>query len=99
MTSDKNGKKARRLLGLYWLYKVAGGSSVPKATLKTLAIEAASMKQEYRNRHANGQTVKRAAVLSKPDNKASGGRTGAGKRKGAAMGWLIMAILKKARTI
>ena len=99
MTSDKSIKRSRRLLGVYWLYKVLNGGNIAKTTLNALKIEAASMKQEYRNRHANGQTVKRADARAGSGKRAQRDSKRTGKSRGASGTGLFKAVLKKARVI
>ena len=99
MTSDKRSKTAHRLLGLYWLHKIANGSSVTKATLKTLAIETDSVKKEYRGRLSHSKSARVAAALTKAGKPESKGSTKTGKTRGAATGRLFRTALKKARII
>ena len=46
MTSDKSIKRSRRLLGVYWLYKVLNGGNIVKTTLNTLKIEAKAARKQ-----------------------------------------------------
>ena len=69
MTSDKSIKRSRRLLGVYWLYKVLNGGNIAKTTLNTLKIEAKAARKQY----ADGQPQKDKA-------RNAGVRAGSGKQ-------------------
>ena len=61
MTSDNSVKRSRRLLGIYWLYKVLNGGSIAKTTLNTLKIEANAfiIASDVKNVNGQGYTLER----------------------------------------
>ena len=99
MTSDKNTKRSRRLLGVYWLYKVLNGGNVLKATIDTLLIEVNASKKQYADRHQSRDNAQEPAAPAKAEKRTSGGSKKTGKSRSAAGARLFKAVLNKARVI
>ena len=99
MTSDKNIRRSRRLLNVYWLYKALSSGSFLKATLETLKIEAASSKKQYMDRRLQSDRVRGEANQVKAKERPSRDSKKSGKIRGASGSGLIKLILNKARII
>lgn len=99
MTSDKNTKRSRELLGIYWFYKVLNGGNVMKATINTMLIEANASKKQYTDRHLNRDHANDPAAPTRSEKRTPESGKKAGKIRGAAGMRLLKVILTKARII
>ena len=99
MTSDKSIKRSRRLLGVYWLYKVLNGGNIAKTTLNTLKIEAKAARKQYADGQPQKDKARNAGVRAGSGKQTQRDSKSTGKIRGAAGTGLIKAVLKKARVI
>ena len=99
MTSDKSIKRSRRLLGVYWLYKVLNGGNIAKTTLNTLKIEAKAARKQYADGQPQKDKARNAGVRAGSGKRAQRDSKRTGKIRGASGTGLIKAVLKKARVI
>ena len=65
MTSDKSIKRSRRLLGVYWLYKVLNGGNIAKTTLNALKIEANAARKQYADEQPLRDQSRRTATAAR----------------------------------
>lgn len=99
MTSDKSIKRSRRLLGVYWLYKVLNGGNIVKTTLNTLKIEAKAARKQYADEQPLRDQSRSANARAGSGKRAQRDSKRTGKIRGAAGTGLFKAVLKKARVI
>jgi hypothetical protein len=99
MTSDKSIKRSRRLLGVYWLYKVLNGGNIAKTTLNTLKIEAKAARKQYADGQPQKDKARNAGVRAGSGKQTQRDSKRTGKIRGASGTGLIKAVLKKARVI
>ena len=99
MTSDKSIKRSRRLLGVYWLYKVLNGGNIVKTTLNTLKIEAKAARTQYADGQPQKDKARNAGVRAGSGKQTQRDSKRTGKIRGAAGTGLFKAVLKKARVI
>ena len=99
MTSDKSIKRSRRLLGVYWLYKVLNGGNIAKTTLNTLKIEAKAARKQYADGQPQKDKARNAGVRAGSGKQTQRDSKRTGKSRGASGTGLIKAVLKKARVI
>ena len=99
MTSDKSIKRSRRLLGVYWLYKVLNGGNIAKTTLNTLKIEAKAARKQYADGQPQKDKARNAGVRAGSGKQTQRDSKRTGKIRGAAGTGLFKAVLKKARVI
>ena len=99
MTSDKSIKRSRRLLGVYWLYKVLNGGNIAKTTLNTLKIEANAARKQYADGQPQKDKARNAGVRAGSGKQTQRDSKRTGKIRGASGTGLIKAVLKKARVI
>ena len=99
MTSDKSIKRSRRLLGVYWLYKVLNGGNIAKTTLNTLKIEAKAARKQYADGQSQKDKARNAGVRAGSGKQTQRDSKRTGKIRGASGTGLIKAVLKKARVI
>lgn len=99
MTSDKSIKRSRRLLGVYWLYKVLNGGNIVKTTLNTLKIEAKAARKQYADGQPQKDKARNAGVRAGSGKQTQRDSKRTGKIRGASGTGLIKAVLKKARVI
>ena len=99
MTSDKSIKRSRRLLGVYWLYKVLNGGNIAKTTLNTLKIEAKAARKQYADGQPQKDKARNAGVRAGSGKQTQRDSKRTGKIRGASGTGLFKAVLKKARVI
>lgn len=99
MTSDNNKKRAHKLLGVYWLYRVLSGTSLRKATLNTMQIQARSVKNEFQDKHMRRNGAQAAAMKGVSAKRAPESGKESGVKKSAMSGRLLRALLKKEHVI
>lgn len=99
MTSDKSIKRSRRLLGVYWLYKVLNGGNIAKTTLNALKIEANAARKQYADGQLQKDKAGSASARAGSGKRAQRDSKRTGKSRGASGTGLFKAVLKKARVI
>lgn len=99
MTSDNSVKRSRRLLGIYWLYKVLNGGSIAKTTLNTLKIEANAARKQHADEQPLKERGRSAKARAGSGKREQGDSEKTGKIRGAGGIRLIKAVLKLAHII
>ncbi len=88
MRSDTGSGNDRRLLLLYWLYKVLNGSNIPKTTLEVMLMEQRSVKRlRQREKTESGEDPERSSISLKGS---------AGLLPGGLKGKVLRSVLKQA---